>query len=381
MLKILTATILINTMLNGYSKDIFSVKTKAPKIVKVTEKMPNKAECPMYIISGEKWIKLDFTRETLSGSPLDFSNMLDAPAGKYGRVIINQNGHFAFEMAPGKRIKFFGVNICFDVNYMNKKEARQLVSQLARHGYNSVRMHHFDRDIFSRVTGSVDFDKEKIDKMNYLFSELKKRGFYICIDLYSSRKIRPEDNIPECSSAKNHAMKLLIPFSKAAMNNWKQYARNLLCNKNPYTGKTWAEDPALYSLNMINEAPLTIEWNRYPKLIPLVEHEYIKYLKRKGIYTNKLAKKRSGTFLRFLNETQAACIKEQMRFLRKDLKLKALLTDLNYHKSYSLQGLRNMLDFVDNHTYQDHPRFKAGHWRFPHFHNQTSAISLLLIRR
>jgi hypothetical protein len=338
----------------------------------------NKIATPMYVVPGKKWVKLDFSRETVAGSPLDFSNMLDAPAGKYGKVIINRNGHFAFAKAPEKRKKFFGVNICFDVNFMSKKESDKLVEQLARHGYNSVRLHHFDRELPTKnANDSITFDKEKIDKMNYLFAKLKERGFYICIDLYASRKIRPGDNIPECSKAQRYELKLLVPFSKAAMNNWKQYARKLLSSKNPYTGLTWAEDPALYGLNLINEAPLMLEWNRYPKLLPLVERAYIKYLKRKGIYTKELAEKRSGTFLRFLNETQAICIKEQMRFLREDLKLKALITDLNYCSSYSLQGLRDKLDFVDNHIYQDSPKFRGKRWRAPFFHTQTSAISLL----
>ena len=338
----------------------------------------NKIESPMRIVPGKKWVKLDFVRETVADSPLDFSNMLDAPAGKYGKVIINDNGHFSFERAPGKRQKFFGINICFDVNFMDKKEADKLVNQLARHGYNSVRMHHFDREIIAEdAKDSLTFDKEKIDRMNYLFAELKERGFYICIDLYSSRRLREGDNIPECPNSKKYELKFLVPLNKNAMNNWKQYARKLLSTKNPYTGLSWAEDPALYGLNLINEAPLMLEWDRYPELLPIVERKYIEYLKRKGIYTKELAGKRDGVFLRFINETQAVCIKEQMRFLREELKLKALITDLNYCSSYSLQGLRDKLDFVDNHMYHDAPKFRGKRWRIPYLHNQSSAISIL----
>lgn len=56
-----------------------------------------------------------------------------------------------------------------------------------------------------------------------------------------------------------------------------------LCN--PYTGLNLTDDPALYSLNLVNEAALPASWNRYPALIPVVESCYAEHLRENGAYT------------------------------------------------------------------------------------------------
>ena len=61
------------------------------------------------------------------------------------------------------------------------------------------------------------------------------------------------------------------------MANWKEFARRLLTHRNPYTGLTYAEDPALYSLNLVNENPLVSIWNRIPQLVPLFEERYVEF--------------------------------------------------------------------------------------------------------
>ena len=68
--------------------------------------------------------------DTKPGSVLDFSflNGNDAPAGKYGRITVDQNGHFT---AGGKRFRFIGTNLCFDAQFLEKAEAEKLASELA----------------------------------------------------------------------------------------------------------------------------------------------------------------------------------------------------------------------------------------------------------
>ena len=63
----------------------------------------NQIEPPSYIVAGNDWLPLDYDGTTAKGSPLDFSVFLDAPAGKYGPVTVNGNGHFSFRDAPEKR--------------------------------------------------------------------------------------------------------------------------------------------------------------------------------------------------------------------------------------------------------------------------------------
>ena len=337
-------------------------------------------ETPSYIVADKDWLPLEYSGNTIAGSALDFSRYLDAPAGKYGPVIVTKEGHFAFRDAPEKRIRFFGPNLVGNSSYLEKKWADDFVTKAVRLGYNSVRFHHFENDLVDPTSPqSSTLNPKTLDQLDYLFAELKKHGIYSCLDLYASRTMRPGDNVKEREGEtfEQYAfeMKGLIPISPTAMASWKAFARNLLTHRNPYTGMTWAEDPALYSLNLINEDPLVSVWNRSPQLVPLYEAKYYEYLKEKGLDTPENRESRGGLFIQFLNEVQIKCIQEQIRFLRDELHLTALITDLNMTSKFTLTEVRRHLEFVDNHQYWDHPSFPVQEWRMPYAFSNKSAIS------
>ena len=91
----------------------------------------------------------------------------------------------------------------------------------------------------------------------------------------------------------------------------------------------------------------------------------------------KTALHAGGLFIEFLNDLQIRCIEEQKRFLKEELKLTALITDLNMHSKYTLIGVREHLDFVDNHQYWDHPSFPVRQWGMPYLFSNMSSISRL----
>ncbi len=337
-------------------------------------------ETPSYIVADKDWLPLEYTGDTVKGSALDFSRYVDAPAGKYGPVTINKNGHFSFRDAPEKRVRFFGPNLVGTANYLEKEFADDFVTKAVRLGYNSVRFHHFENDLLDRgASDSVTLNPKTLDQLDYLFAELKKHGIYSCLDLYASRAMRPGDNVKEREGEtfEQYAfeMKGLIPISPTAMASWKAFARNLLTHKNPYTGMTWAEDPALYSLNLVNENPLVSVWNRSPQLVPLYEAKYYEYLREKGLDTPENRESRGGLFIQFLNEIQIKSIQEQIRFLRDELHLTALITDLNMTSKFTLTEVRRELEFVDNHQYWDHPSFPVQQWRMPFAFSNLSTIA------
>lgn len=330
-------------------------------------------DVPYEIKAGVLWQKLDTAKTIAAGSPLDFSGWLDAPAGKYGAVTCNSDGHFVFADAPDKRIRFFGVNTCFAANFLTREQADELAEQLARHGYNSLRIHHYDEDLIAKNSAdSLTFDPKQLDRLDYLFAAMKRRGIYICIDLFTIRKFRPGDNIPELKGDDTGpSMKALAPVSPAAMANWKEFARRLLLHRNPYTQMTYAEDPALYSLNLINENVLSTVWAASGVTSAIYRR---RFAESPEVSRNPALLKDPQEFRRFLDELQLKTIREQSRFLREELKLKALITDLNYMTDIPLALLRNELDFVDNHQYHDHMRFGGEMWRMPFLYSQTSAI-------
>lgn len=164
-------------------------------------------------------------------------------------------------------------------------------------------------------------------------------------------------------------------FSDSALENWKEYARRVFTLRNPYTGVSMAEDPAFFALNLDNEAPVYAVWQTVPELLPLIAERYAVWLREKGIYSEKLAAERGETFYRFLAERQYAVMAEQIRFLREELGVGALLTNLNNNASPSLQPFRDTLPLLDAHIYHDHPSFPMNNWKPPVAYSQTSDIA------
>ncbi len=75
---------------------------------------------------------------------LDFSHLLDAPAGKHGFVQV-KDGHLAFE--DGKRVRFLGFNIAARSNTPDHATAEKLAARFASLGVNVIRLHAADAPI------------------------------------------------------------------------------------------------------------------------------------------------------------------------------------------------------------------------------------------
>ena len=326
---------------------------------------------------GPEWMPIRFGGTTEEGSPLDFSVFREMPAGKYGHIVADPNGHFVFEKAPGKQIRLLGPNLVGSANFPNRAEVEQFIRNAERLGYNTVRLHHFEEGLLNRkAADSLTIDPKKLNQFHYLIARLKERGFYVCIDLYASRKLKAGDRIPEFDQTGEYSMKNLVPVSPAAMRNWKAFARKVLCTKNPYTGLSLAEDPVLYSLNLVNENALIGVWDSVRTSFGarrIYLRKFEEYLRENSLSADEKRITRNGLFIEFLNSLQERCIREQMHFLKEEIGLKAMVTDLNNYMVFTIAGLRAGLDHVDNHQYWDHPRFPQKRWGIPFvFHNRSS---------
>lgn len=306
-----------------------------------------------------QWKRLDFSGKTVPGSALDFSSfgLQDAPAGKYGAVCVNDKGEFTFENAPEKRVRFYGANLCFSANFQDKEAVDQLVERMAAVGYNTLRIHHHDnRMIDPDAPDSVTLDPEQMDKLDYLVAKCKEKGIYIATDIFVSRKLRPGDNIGIENPDTLSNMKGLLPVSDAAMNNWKEFARRWMTHRNPYTGLTWAEEPALAILGMVNEIFVTSSWGRDPELTRLYREKYEEWKREKNI-----SEETGATFEAFLKDLVDRVYREMITFIRDELKVKAMLTGDCTTSPFE----RDDWDFVDAHTYFAHPSFPEKAWTTP----------------
>lgn len=321
---------------------------------------------------SKDWAPIELSLTVQPGSALDFSAWTEAPAGQHGHVIATPEGHFAFADQPDQPVRFWGANINFGVNFLEKEQSKALAKRLRQMGYNSVRIHHYD--VLLAGGWNVDryvIDPEMLDRIDYLFACMKEEGLYVTTDLFTIRRIRT----PEVEAIDGNDLavfKALIPIMPEAMDDWKRFARDFLGHENPYTGMTWAEDPALFSICPVNEDTIWAALNSNAKVRELWDAKFEEWYRNQPRADNSEAD-RAAAFNQFLAEKQIASDAEMHRFLRDELNCEALLTGNNWKNYRAQTPIRAQLDYVDNHGYWDHPNFPQKPWSFPYSYSQRSA--------
>jgi len=308
--------------------------------------------------AGRDWAAYEMPLRIEPGSVFDEARLNEAPAGRDGPLIVTPEGHFAFADKPDKRVRFYGVNTCFEMNYLSHEHADQLAELLARSGYNAVRMHHYDGLLVRKGGPTNVFDAERLDKLDYYFAALKKRGVYVTIDLFTIRQLS-EKELPGFGPNPSSLLKMLVAVSDQAFDVWAGFVKTLLAHKNPYTGLTWAEDPALVAICPLNEDTIFAVSNgaRARAILAPYFAEWQKANARAG-------EAEDVAFNRFLTETANKSNAKIFAFL-KSLGTKALLTGSNFMSNQAATLLREHYDYVDNHEYFNHPTFPVREWSLP----------------
>ena len=192
-----------------------------------------------------------------SGGVTSSSTMLDRPAGARGFVTA-RDGHL---YAGDKRIRFFGVNVCFSADCPTHGDAERIAARMAKFGINCVRFHH--TDTLAAPGGLLQKDRltldpEQMDKLDYFIAELKKNGIYSDLNLHVGRNY---PNVPEWKDAPR-AGKGLDNFSPEMIKLQRDYARDLLTHVNAYTHARYADEPAVAFIEINNEVGLLNSWFR-----------------------------------------------------------------------------------------------------------------------
>ena len=213
-----------------------------------------------------------------SQGALDFSYLLDAPAGKHGFVTA-KHGHFYFE--DGARVRFIGFNLAARSNTPDHAHAEKLAERFASLGVNVIRLHAADAPISDeprswascRETPLLDYDRgsgrffhtEGLDRFDYLVAKLKEKGIYLHIDLIVARNFVSGDELSYPGDAGN-CVKCYPMFNERMIELQQEYARELLTHVNPYTGLALVEDPAVMTVQINNEdsaikGTMDSDWN------------------------------------------------------------------------------------------------------------------------
>jgi hypothetical protein len=203
-------------------------------------------------------IPFSFTGGQIPEGILDFSYLLDAPAGKHG-FLKSKDGHFYFE--DGAQIKFFGVNLVFGCAMPTKETAEIIAERLARNGINMVRMHHVDHE--TPHASLIDYSDGKsqtiheanIDRFDYLVFKLKEKGVYIHIDTHTLRKFTKDDGL-DFEDDLPPGVKTITYYNKRIIELHRDYMQKYLCHFNKYTGMKYIDDPCIAVVQMVNENSL-----------------------------------------------------------------------------------------------------------------------------
>lgn len=328
---------------------------------------------PLTFIDKNQWQPIEMSLDADSGSALDFSFMTpDMPAGLYGPVV-NRNGQFEFANRPGKQARFFGPNICAKSNFPTHADADILALRFKRMGYNLVRFHHYDKYLLDKNSGnSYTFDAQQLQRLDYLFAAMKRQGLYVTIDLYSSRSF-PAGEIKEMNQRVYRQFKMLMLVSDSAMQTWQRFASNLMTHVNPYTGMTWASDPALVSICPVNEDTI---FERVGQLEPTVrvlfEKKFEAFL-ASHVTVPVDTQQRAELWGKFLTKLQIKANDRMIRYLRK-CNVHAPVTGVNYRSYIPQVFIREKLEMVDMHGYWDHPQFPGKPFKMPYRFHQRSAL-------
>ena len=205
-------------------------------------------------------------------APLDLRSLFTGPRGADLPPIRIEGGHFA---SGGQRVRFWGVNLCFEACFPTHDLADRLAVRLAAFGVNCVRFHHMDAHAFPRGIWKKDFSglsPEALDRLDYLLAALKRQGIYANINLHVSRDFSKTGAAVSAADLGTFGKAVCI-LDPHLIELQKAYARDLLGHLNPYTKTRLADDPVVGLVEITNENSITMLYVRWAveKLSPRYE--------------------------------------------------------------------------------------------------------------
>jgi hypothetical protein len=258
----------------------------------------------------EDWYTFTPDDDHDAASEISMADWLEKPAGKHGRI--GRDGEKL--VYNGKPIKLWGLNLCFGTCAPEKELADKRAAFYAKYGVNSVRLHKYaDGTNWSGIQSEesfVDLDPDGLDRMDYQIAQFKKRGIYTKLSAhFGSQKLGPADKkyvpyLEEFGEFTGRTRRITTPHSGVHYSPELQQVQilqmvKLLKHKNPYTGLTYAEDPAIAFLEIINEQSILFHSSMEPlkaspTLRKYVAKRFCDWLREKYASHKKLAEAWGG---------------------------------------------------------------------------------------
>jgi len=241
------------------------------------------------ILPGKDWFPVTATND-VQPSVIGFEDWLDKPAGKHGGVRM-VGDHFEF--ADKTPVKFWGTNLSYGLSAPEKTQGEYTAARFAKFGVNAVRMHKFTDAGGMGIGDGNDatvMRPDGMDRLDYFCNELAKNGIYYGWSHTYHFIVHPANKdrllgYDEIKSAGGDTY-ALINYAEDCQDLLIERAVNLLKHENPYTGKTYAEDPALAYVELQNEDDIfffttAAVYDKYPTYKKNLMERYARWLEEK----------------------------------------------------------------------------------------------------
>ena len=312
---------------------------------------------------------------------LDLRSLNEKRAGQNGPLTAKGDDIL---LGDGKPVRFWAVNAGAPDD---DGQADYLAARLAKCGVNLTRIHG---GVFDRSGNNPRaIDTKHLNRIHYAVKAYADQGIYVHLSTYFPLwlQLKESDGIEGAALGKNSFC--LLMFEPKFQTMYRAWLTAVLTTKNPYTGKTLAEDPAVGFVEIQNEdsfffwtfTPENLgsgPWNR-------LEGLFAAWLTKAYGSTDKAViawgggtvrltgawemtgagyskavpseQKRARDQIRFLAELQHDFYAKTTDFIKKDLKFKGLVTGSNWITADDkfLGGLERWTytatDVVDRHGY------------------------------
>lgn len=182
-------------------------------------------------------------------SPIDLSALNEDEAGASGFVRREGDG---FRLGSGKPVRFWMVQA--NLRNFDRPDIDRWAKRLRKYGVNLVRLQF--SDFFKlHVQGDKQGFARELDKLHYVVAALKKQGIYTYFGhlYWHSHNDLPKGLIPGFEGGKGIGLPFVAGEYEAL---FRDYTRALFTPRNPYTGKSLADEPAVAFVEINNESSL-----------------------------------------------------------------------------------------------------------------------------
>lgn len=325
---------------------------------------------------------------------LDLRSLNEARAGQSG--FVRRDGA-KLVLGSGRPVRFWGVNAGPGITGLDHASVTYLARRLAKTGVNLVRIHG---PVFTSDPATPD--PRRLDDLFFLVSALRAQGIYSMLSFYFPLWLDARAaKFPGFETGDNVHPFALLMFEPRLQAMWKTWAKALLGTRNPYTGVTLAKDPAVAVVEIQNEDSFFF-WTFTHANVPAPYWEALE--KKFGAWAAKKyggpgraraawlearepgddpaggraavyeiwhmtgdgmkaagpgKRKRVGDQVRFLAELQRGFYADTIRWLRRDLGVKSVISPSNWTTADAalLDPLERWTytagDLIDRHGYFD----------------------------